>query len=130
MDTINLEVLTRLTHRWDTLQARAEDVLPDAVQREILQKLIDILQIMAQSGVMFAPQRSATLAEWMWKNGHSYGIVLDVMFQIRKVIRPVLIREYPGVEGFLNGQMHLEDLSNYLLALISDAYCAAAVKYN
>lgn len=128
MDTINLEVLTRLTHRWDTLQLRTEDILPDAVQREVLKKLIDIFQMMAQSGTMFAPQRAATLAEWLWQNGHSYGIALGVMFQIRKAIRPVLIREYPGVEGFLNGQMHFEDLSNYLLSLISDAYCAAATK--
>ncbi len=128
MDTINLEVLTRLTHRWDILQSRTNDVLSDDAQREVLQKLIDIFQMMAQSGTMFASKRATTLAEWLWQNGHSYGIVLKVMFQIRKTIRPVLIREYPGVEGFLNGQMHFEDLSNYLLALISDAYCAAAIK--
>jgi len=42
-------------------------------------------------------------------------------------VRPILIREYPGVEGFLNGEMHFEAITNYLLTLVSDAYSAAVL---
>ncbi len=126
MNTLNFEVFTRLMHRWDTVQAMVEETGISPAERETMARLIAIFDLMAQTGDTFVPPRAAQLAEWLWASGESFGVPLRVIFQIRKAIRPILIREYPGVEGFLNGQMHFEDISNYLLTLISDAYCAAA----
>lgn len=123
---LNFEVLTRLVHRWDTVRAMVAEADASEIERETLEKLISIFNLMAQTGDTFVPPRATELAEWLWANGQSFGVPLRVIFLVRKAIRPILIREYPGVEGFLNGQMHFEDISNYLLTLISDAYCAAA----
>ena len=128
MDTLNFEVFTRLMHRWETVRGMVEEMGISQEENETMEKLISIFNLMAQTGDTFVPARATELAEWLWTSGVSFGVALQVVFKIRKAIRPILIREYPGVEGFLNGQMHFEDISNHLLTLISDAYCAAATR--
>lgn len=127
MDTLNFEVLTRLAHRWDTVQQLADDALTSPAETEALRRFIAIFKLMAQSGDAFVPERAAALATWLWANGESYGVALAAMFQIRRTVRPILMREYPGVEGFLNGEMHFEAITNHLLTLVSDAYSAAVL---
>lgn len=127
MNTFNFEVLTRLEHRWDMILAMASDELSSPAEVETLKRCIAIFKLMAQSGDTFVPERATALAHWLFESGESYGVALAAIFRVRKTARPILIREYPGVEGFLNGEIHFEDITNHLLALVSDAYNAAVL---
>ncbi len=107
------------------VSTRAATGLSTPAERDTLQRFIAIFKLMAQTGDKFVAERATAIANELWRNGESYGVALAAMFQVRKTVRPILIREYPGVEGFLNGEMHFEDITNYLLTLVSDAYSAA-----
>ncbi len=126
MDINNLGVLTHLTHRWGTIQAWVEQSVTDPVAQEVLHRLIVTFKLIEQSGMEAGKQECSALADWLWQNEYSLGVVLEMMFQIKKISRPILLREYPGVEGYWQGELQFQELGNILLTQIGDAYSACA----
>ncbi|MFQ5578103.1 MAG: hypothetical protein ACE5G8_14050 [Anaerolineae bacterium] len=123
MDTTGLDVLRRLNGRWTTIEAKCAADQTGAELAGHIAALITLLKTAASEGLAAAQTEAAALGQTLRARQHPLSAALEAMFQIRKVARPFLVREYPGVEGFLEGQLQFEAVCNTLLKSISDGYC-------
>ncbi|RME41407.1 MAG: hypothetical protein D6796_15875 [Caldilineae bacterium] len=122
MDTTGLEVLRRLARRWPTIQARCEELLAEPRVLESVRRLIPLFETARTGGLPAALEGAASLGRQLRAEGCPFAEMLEAMFQIRKTARPFLVREYPGVEGFLEGQLQFEEVCNALLKGVSEGY--------
>jgi len=122
MDTTGLEVLHRLARRWPTIQARCEESLSEPQVTESVRRLIGLLETAQAGGLEAGLSAAARLGARLRAEGIPFAVMLEAMFQIRKMARPFLVREYPGVEGFLEGQLQFEEVCNTLLKGVSKGY--------
>ena len=123
MDTTGLEVLRRLDRRWITIEARCAAGQTGAELAGHISALVTVLKTAANEGLAAAQTEAAALGHTLRARRHPLSAALEAMFQIRQAARPFLVREYPGVEGFLEGQRQFEAVCNTLLKSISDGYC-------
>ncbi len=122
MNITGLDVLTHLRHRWEAITGKAQEMGLDTETVEQMRQIVTLLRTTEQHGLPNGTTAAESLGRTLRQNRVALPVALEAMFQIRKLARPFMVREYPGVEGFLEGQLQFEELCNTLLKYICKGY--------
>jgi len=122
MNITGLDILTHLHSRWETITGKAQELGIDAETVAQMRRIVALFRTIEQHSLPNGTAEAEELGRTLRGNRVALSVALEAMFQIRKLARPFMVREYPGVEGVLEGQLQFEELCNTLLKYISKGY--------
>jgi hypothetical protein len=107
----------------ELLAARHSALDPDSLQRMIA-RLDSALDCMRLGDWSQCQQALWEVGRWTAGENLAFDVLADATHLYKKVSLPWLVRSYPGVEGFVDGLLALDELLTAAVARLADGYFA------
>jgi hypothetical protein len=122
------EMLARLDHRQPLLQAKcAADLvahyhLPPATAAALTERWARLITQMKRIDQVDWRGLAAHFGQWCARQSIPFAAVMAQLHSYKRHTTPLLVREYPGIEGFLEAHLALDELLTLLMGQIPQGY--------
>jgi hypothetical protein len=113
-----------LTMRCGELLAARHSALDPASLQRMIARLDSALDHMRLGDWSQCQQALWEVGRWTAGENLAFDVLADATHLYKKVSLPWLVRSYPGVEGFVDGLLALDELITAALARLADGYFA------
>jgi hypothetical protein len=113
-----------LTMRCGELLAARHSALDPASLERMIARLDSALDLMRFGDWTQCQQALWEVGRWTAGENLAFDVLTDATHLYKKVSLPWLVRAYPGVEGFVDGLLALDELLTAGLARLADGYFA------
>ncbi|MEJ2557074.1 MAG: hypothetical protein P8186_12745 [Anaerolineae bacterium] len=113
-----------LTMRCGELLAARHSALDPASLQRMIARLDSALDHMRLGDWSQCQQALWEVGRWTAGENLAFDVLTDATHLYKKVSLPWLVRAYPGVEGFVDGLLALDELLTAAVARLADGYFA------
>jgi hypothetical protein len=110
--------------RCGELLAARHSVLDLASLQHLVARLDSALDSMRLGDWTQCKQALWDVGRWTAGQNLAFDVLVDATYLYKKVSLPWLVRAYPGVEGFVDGLLALDELLTAAVACLADGYFA------
>ena len=125
------EMLRRMEHRRTLLAARcvmgltADSGLAEVTAQALVVKWGDLVVVFAEAEEAQLAQQAMDLGAWCAAQAIPFEAVMAQLHYYKEAAMPLLVREYNGVEGYLEAHLALDELLTWLMGKIPVGYFGA-----
>lgn len=126
------DMLARLDHRQDLLAERCgrrlveEDGLSRETALALVQRWAGLVESLKNVENPAWQRQAAEFGTWCAAQAVPFEVVMAYLHTYRRLAMPLLVREYPGVEGYLEAYLALDEALMLLMGKIPGGYYRAS----
>nr|BAL57574.1 hypothetical protein HGMM_F51E07C19 [uncultured Chloroflexota bacterium] len=126
------EMLTRLEHRQSLLQEKcaewlvAENQLSQEMADRLSRQWVELVVSLKKMEEIDWQQQALRFGAWCAAQKIPFDTVITQLHYYKRAATPWLVREYPGVEGYLEAHLALDEALTLLMGKIPEGYYRAS----
>jgi hypothetical protein len=122
------DMLARIDHRQALLQEKcvaslvAESGLDETVARSLVEQWLELMAAIKEIDDPGWQERAVKFGAWCATRKIPFEVVMAHLHSYKRAAMPLLVREYPGVEGYLEAHLALDEALTLLMGKIPPGY--------